>query len=167
MTTKYNLTISYFVTVLTICSCGNSGNGKNKSFDTTDSITTIEQQTEIIQTLNIGGTYSFGDNVEKGPVGSLIVYPFTDNSALFFIDICSGAPSYNLGQLFGKMIIKNNVGTYYSKNDDYNINCLLKFGIHTLLERERERAKFCIDRKSWARVIFPVSTRHHLRGLLP
>ena len=127
MTTKYNLTISYFVTVLTICSCGNSGNGKNKSFDTTDSITTIEQKTEIIQTLNIGGTYSFGDNVEKGPVGSLIVYPLTDNSALFFLDICRGAPSYNLGQLFGEMIVKNNVGTYYSKNDDYNINCSLKF----------------------------------------
>jgi hypothetical protein len=127
MTSKYNLTISYFITVLTICSCGNSDNGKNKTFETTASTPGIEQQTESKQALNIGGTYSFGDNVENGPVGSVIVYPTTDNSALFFVDICRGAPSYNLGQLFGKMIIKNNVGTYYSKNDDYNINCLLKF----------------------------------------
>ena len=72
MTTKYNLTFSYLITVLTICSCESTDNGKNKTLDTTTSKTTIEQATELKPALNIGGTYSFGDNVEKEAVGSVI-----------------------------------------------------------------------------------------------
>jgi uncharacterized protein (TIGR02145 family) len=83
--------------------------------------------TQLKPALNIGGTYSFGDNVEKEAVGSVIVYPLTDSSALFFLDVCRGAPSYNLGQMFGQMTIKDNIGTYDSKLDDDDINCLLKF----------------------------------------
>ena len=53
--------------------------------------------------LVIGGTYSFGDNIETGPVGSVKVYPLSENAALFFLDINRGAPSYNSGQLARKM----------------------------------------------------------------
>ena len=74
-------------------------------------------------TLNIGGTYKFGSSAEKGPVGSVKMYPLTDNSALFYLDVCQGAPSYNSGRLFGQMTITDNVGTYESQSDD----CFLKF----------------------------------------
>lgn len=83
--------------------------------------------TQLKPALNIGGTYSFGDNVEKEAVGSVIVYPLTDSSALFFLDVCRGAPSYNLGQMFGQMTIKDNIGTYDSKIDGEDFNCILKF----------------------------------------
>lgn len=112
---------------MTIYSCGNTDISKNKKPAPTTSKTTINQATELKSSLNIGGTYSFGDDVEKGAVGSVIVYPLTDNSALFFLDVCRGAPSYNLGQMFGQMTIKDNIGIYDSKLDDEDINCLLKF----------------------------------------
>ncbi len=127
MKTKFKLNISYLIAVLTICSCGNTDSGKNKTLNTTTSQSSDKQEIEIKSSLNIGGTYSFGDNVEKGPVGSVIVYPLTDTSALFFLDVCRGAPSYNLGQMFGQMTIKDNVGVYDSKLDDDDLNCLIKF----------------------------------------
>jgi hypothetical protein len=127
MTTKFNLTLSYLI-VLTICSCGNTASSKNKTHNTTTSQTADKNTTGLKSTLNIAGTYSFGDDVEKGPIGSVIVYPLTDNSALFFLDVCRGAPSYNIGQMFGQMTIKANIGTYDSKVDeDDDLNCLLKF----------------------------------------
>lgn len=127
MTTKFKLKISYLITVLTICSCGNTDSVKNKTLDTTASQSSNEQEIEIKSSLNVGGTYSFGDNIEKGPVGSVIVYPLTDTSALFFLDVCRGAPSYNLGQLFGQMTIKDHIGVYDSQLDGDDLNCLIKF----------------------------------------
>jgi len=111
MKTKYTGAFSLLIVILTICSCSNTDNGKN-----------------IIKSApNFGGTYSFGSDVEKGPVGSVIVYPQNDNSALFFLDVCKGAPSYNLGQLFGQMTMNNDIGTYDSKADGDDFNCMLKF----------------------------------------
>ena len=127
MTTKYKLTFSCLIVLLTIYSCGSTDSGKNKMIDTKISQTADKQVTEPKSSLIIGGTYSFGDNVEKGSVGSVTVYPLTDNSALFFLDVCRGAPSYNLGQLFGQMTIKDNIGTYDSKKYGDDFNCLLKF----------------------------------------
>ncbi len=78
-------------------------------------------------TTKVGGTYSFGEYPEKGAVGSLIVYPLTDSSALFYLNVCKGAPSYNQGQLLGKMIIKEHLGIYDSKVYDDDLNCILTF----------------------------------------
>ena len=127
MTNKNKLTSFYLIVVLTIYSCGYTDSAENKTSEKATSQTSGKQETEIKPSLNIGGTYSFGDNVEKGPIGSVIVYPLTDNTALFFLDVCRGAPSYNLGQMFGQMTIKNNIGVYDSKLDDDDLNCLMKF----------------------------------------
>jgi uncharacterized protein (TIGR02145 family) len=78
--------------------------------------------------LSIGGTYKFGVGAEKGPVGSILVYPFANNSALFLLEVSRGAPSYNSGRLFGQMAIKDNVGTY---KDADGLNCALKFKFAT------------------------------------
>jgi len=70
-----------------------------------------------VLTEKYSGVYSFGENVEKGAVGSVIVFAETDTTILFFIDICRGAPSYNLGQLYGRLKIENGKGIYFSKYD--------------------------------------------------
>jgi uncharacterized protein (TIGR02145 family) len=75
--------------------------------------------------LSIGGTYKFGDDVEKGPVGSALIHPLTSSSALFFLDLSQGAPSYNTGRLYGQITIKNNIGTFTEAND--YLDCTLKF----------------------------------------
>lgn len=87
-----------------------------------------------LATSKYAGTYSFGANIEKGRVGSIIIYPETDNTILFYIDINRGAPSYNMGSLYGRVAIKNGVGTFYTKFDYADMGCKwgLKFSKNTL-----------------------------------
>jgi hypothetical protein len=63
------------------------------------------------------GVYSYGEDVEKGPVGQVTVFAETDTTILFFIDICRGAPSYNLGQHYDRLNIENGKGIYFSQDD--------------------------------------------------
>ena len=127
MTTQSFLMFSALIITLTMGSCNNSDNTNNNIPVTATDETIITQKAEPTSTANIGGTYSFGNDVEKGAVGSIIIYPVTEYSALFFLDVCRGAPSYNTGQLFGNLSIQGNIGTYDSKKYSEDINCLLKF----------------------------------------
>ncbi len=78
-------------------------------------------------TSKYGGTYSFGDNAEKGAVGHISVYPESDSSLLFYLDVNKGAPSYNMGLLFGRMTMNNGTGTYFKKEDYQKQGCKLQF----------------------------------------
>ena len=127
MTIITKSTCYHLIVLLIFCSCGNADPGKNKTLDTSTTQTLGKQETEIISSLNIGGTYSFGGNDENGSFGSLMVYPLTDSSALFYLDICRGAPTYNMGRLFGQMTIKENIGIYKSENYVDYLDCILKF----------------------------------------
>lgn len=85
---------------------------------------------EKVLTRRYAGTYSFGDDIEKGAVGSVIIYPLSDSTVMFYLDICLGAPSYNLGQLFGQIEINNNIGIYSQFDEDSDrltFRCFLKF----------------------------------------
>jgi hypothetical protein len=82
--------------------------------------TNSKKDNKKLLTEKYSGNYSYGDNAEKGSVGSVIVFPETDSTILFFIDVCRGAPSYNLGQLYSRIKIQNGQGIYYNKSDYYN-----------------------------------------------
>jgi hypothetical protein len=135
MTTKHKFISIYLVAYLTICSCGNTDGGKSNTTDTTTSQIYNKQEIELKSNVNIGGTYYFGEH-DEGPEGSVIVYPLTDSSALFYFDLCRGAPNYNVGILFGQMAIKDNIGIFDSKlyvdilnkiYTDFLNNCTLRF----------------------------------------
>lgn len=115
------------ILLLEIYSCNNRENFKN---DVKSSKSFIKKENETKQPRYLGGTYSFGDDVEKGSVGTLLIYPLNSNSALFYIDLCKGPPSFNIGNLFGKMTIKNNIGLYDSNIYDDYLNCFLKFNFN-------------------------------------
>ena len=88
---------------------------------------------QLLKTSKYAGVYSFGENVEKGAVGSVFIYPETDSTVLFFIDVCRGAPSYNLGQLYDRLKIVNGKGIYFSNkydNSDTQQGCKLQLTIH-------------------------------------
>jgi hypothetical protein len=70
---------------------------------------------QIFKTNKYSGVYSFGNDVEKGEVGVVTVYAETDSTILFFIDICRGAPSYNLGQRYSRLKIINGEGIFIQK----------------------------------------------------
>ena len=124
---KSKLNFVLIILLLIIYSCNNREHFKNKSLNSTSLKTTLKKENETKQSIWVGGTYTFGNDVEKGSVGTLLIYPLNSNSALFYIDLCKGPPSFNLGNLFGKMTIKNNIGLYYSNIYNDDMNCLLKF----------------------------------------
>ncbi|RZK38988.1 MAG: hypothetical protein EOO90_20360 [Pedobacter sp.] len=86
--------------------------------------TSLNEQERVA---NRGGTYSFGTNIEKEAVGTIKIYPLTSDTALFFLDVNRGAPSYNMGQLYGKMSIKDNIGSYPPAIADQSTECVLQF----------------------------------------
>ena len=115
MTIKTKLKQYSLITLFVINGCAKSVESKkDQSLKITTHQKTKKKKVEE-KRINITGTYKFGDNVENGRAGSLVVYPLTDQTALFFLDVSRGAPSYNQGQIFGEMIIKHNIGIYDTK----------------------------------------------------
>lgn len=63
------------------------------------------------------GTYSYGKDIEKEPVGSIVLYPETDSTVLFYLSVCKGASQgYRLGQLYSRLKVPaSGHATFFSK----------------------------------------------------
>jgi len=92
------------------CSCGQKNDNKS-----------------AFGTSQYTGQYDLGGDIEKGRIGSVTVYSETDNTILFFLNVNRGAPSYNMGQLYGRISIENNKGSFNEKILDYYNGCKLRF----------------------------------------
>ena len=67
------------------------------------------------KTRKYAGEYGYGGNIEKGSrVGYITVYPESDTIILFYFESNRGAPSYNMGSLYGRAKIVNDTGVFYS-----------------------------------------------------
>lgn len=102
-----------------------SGESKRQVNKTKDKISGVDSNKGIKEEKGIGGVYNFGEDIEKGPIGSIKIYPLSADSALFFLNVNRGAPSYNMGLLFGK--IKRKQGTWHYSVDDGKLTCSLQF----------------------------------------
>jgi hypothetical protein len=80
-----------------------------------------------LEVVKYAGVYSYGDSPEKGPTGQITIYPESDDSILFYIDISRGAPSYNMGNLYDRVKIKSNKGIYYVKYEENDNPCSFSF----------------------------------------
>jgi len=109
------------------------------------------QKQAILKTTGLGGIFSYGKDIEKERIGTVYVYPETDSTILFFIDVSRGAPSYNMGNLYGRLKVKSGAGIFKKdiigvekicslqfnfKNNileistiDYNDNCGFGYGV--------------------------------------
>jgi hypothetical protein len=103
MTFKEIISISIFLAI-TIFGCGHSNPSEVKN--------------EPLTTLKYAGKFSFGKSGD-GTTGSVIVYPETDSTILFWIDIYTG----NLGQLYGRLKVNNGKGVFDYKEDDMEGCC--------------------------------------------
>ena len=74
------------------------------------------------------GTYSFGDDDCENGCGRVLIHPESDSTALFYIDVNRGAPSYNSGALRGR-IYKNSNDTYLFYSKEYG-ECSLKITLN-------------------------------------
>jgi hypothetical protein len=92
------------------------------------------------KTFKYAGTYSYGADIEKGGTGTFLIYPETDSTILFYVYLNRGAPSYNMGSLYGRVIIKEDSGIFYSKFDYSNQGCAwtLKFSTSKLIVKTLE-----------------------------
>lgn len=105
------------ITGISLSGCGNTQSQKMDSTQIQDSKAAQDAPSET----SVGGTYEFGEDIEKGPIGMVKIHPLGADSILFYIDVNRGAPSYNMGQLAGKIALKNGTAEY--KNND----CHVKF----------------------------------------
>jgi hypothetical protein len=80
-----------------------------------------------LQVAQYAGVYSYGASPEKGPTGQITIYPESDDSILFYIDISRGAPSYNMGNLYDRVTIKSNKGIYNVRYDENDNPCSFSF----------------------------------------
>ena len=90
------------------------------------------------------GTYSYGD-IKKSRIGTIYIYPETDSSILFNIDLNRGAPSYNMGSEYGRIKIINGKGTYYIKESGKEIGCKwnIQFIKNTIIIKTLENQDNC------------------------
>ncbi len=93
------------------------------------SSTCFAQTTEIEfnNTTKFAGSYSVGD-VENGTKSRVIIYPETDSTLLFFVDVCKGS-SASIGQLYDRVLIKKGQGIYNSKKMGDKKGCKFKMTI--------------------------------------
>jgi hypothetical protein len=78
-------------------------------------------------TSKYAGIFTYGSDQEKGGIGTIIIYPETDTTVLFYIDLNRGAPSYNMGSLYGRVILKNDAGSFYTELDQADKGCKWTF----------------------------------------
>lgn len=77
-------------------------------------------------TAKYAGEYSWGDDQREAAGGTLTVYPESDSTVLFYVDVCNGAPAYHLAQLLGRASLKGNVARHFSQQDYDEHGCQLK-----------------------------------------
>jgi hypothetical protein len=102
-------------------------------------------QARELVTSQYAGKYSYGTSAEEGRVGSIMVYPETDSTILFYLDVCRGAPSYNLGQLYARLKISDSIGTFSEKYEWESKSCIwtIKFSEKAAVIRTVDRQDGC------------------------
>ena len=70
-----------------------------------------------LETLRYAGTFSYVNDKSKA-TGTILIYPETDSTALFYLDVNLGAPSYNMGSLYGRVKVIDGQGMHVSPDQD-------------------------------------------------
>jgi len=150
---KNILTITIFGLLLMACNSNNSYNEKNAKIQELEytlaqlSSTKEKENIQLIEErINYGGIYSYGTYPGTGQTGIIYVYPNSDSTLLFYLDLSRGAPSYNSGSLVGQMnIYSPGEANYTMSPKEYDLNCSLNFQFKndTLYIRTNDNADDC------------------------
>ncbi|RPD45237.1 hypothetical protein DNI29_17750 [Hymenobacter sediminis] len=79
-----------------------------------------------LQTASYAGEYNWGDTTREQAGGTLLVYPETDSTVLLSLDVSNGPPSFNLGQLYRRAVVRGGVGRCSFKEDYDSLGCRLR-----------------------------------------
>ncbi len=123
-----NLILAFAVVSLMYASCA-----ANKSTESSEEIPMMESidsvPAPIIMARDYAGKYSFGTHPDSGATGVIQLYPLSDTSLLFYLDVNRGAPSYNMGAMLGEINVHNGTAIYSLKEGDY-IDCQLNISFN-------------------------------------
>ena len=81
-----------------------------------------KKEMENLKTAQYAGKYSY-DNGEGYGEGEVIVYPESDSTILFYIQLQAGEPSYNMGDLCGRVTLTDGKGVFEFKSDYAEEGC--------------------------------------------
>ena len=87
----------------------------------------IAQGYSYAQIKEYEGVYSYGNNLDSGSIGIAFIYPNSDSTLLFHLDLNRGAPSYNNGTLSAEIKLNKKGEGNFSRTDDDYMNCHLQF----------------------------------------
>ncbi|MFM2249612.1 MAG: hypothetical protein RLZZ358_539 [Bacteroidota bacterium] len=74
------------------------------------------QSTSSLITNKHGGVYSWTSKETKDRGGVIYIYPESNTTVLFYMGLNRGAPSYNMGELYGRMNITNGTGVFFNSS---------------------------------------------------
>jgi hypothetical protein len=98
------------------------------------------------QDIEYGGTYAYGSTPDIGRTGIIYVYPNSDSTLLFYLELNRGTPSYNIGAIVGQMNIYSHGEADFTmvKENDF-INCSMNFWFNndSLFVRTNDQAYDC------------------------
>jgi hypothetical protein len=80
-----------------------------------------------LKTSKYAGLYAYGKNVEKEKVGTIIIYPDSDSTVLFYFESNTGPASFKMDEYYGRLKVLNNIGTFITKHKDSEKGCQWKF----------------------------------------
>jgi hypothetical protein len=88
-----------------------------------------KKNAETSTSVQYGGIYSYGDTSKDSetPNGTVYIYPENDSTALFYVYVCKGAPSYNSGSIDGRITIRNNKAVFQKRLAYEKMDCVLYF----------------------------------------
>ena len=83
---------------------------------------------KVLKTIKYAGSYYSGDlTIRKGSASFIDIYPETDSTILFYLDLNSGPPSFKVAHLYGRAKIINGIGSLSSKLPGNSKACMLNF----------------------------------------
>jgi hypothetical protein len=80
-----------------------------------------------LKTSKYAGLYSYGKNVEKERVGTIIIYPDTDSTVLFYFESNTGPAAFGMGEYYGRVKVLNGIGLFYTKPTNSGKGCHWRF----------------------------------------
>ncbi|HRG38160.1 MAG TPA: hypothetical protein PK289_06480 [Bacteroidia bacterium] len=95
------------------------------------SINGFSQVTNIsakkLKTSKYAGLYAYGKNVEHEKVGTIIIYPDTDSTVLFYFESNTGPSAFTMGEYYGRVKILNGIGVLNTKLANSEKSCQWNF----------------------------------------
>ena len=79
-----------------------------------------------LRTASYAGEYSLGGDPQQDPVGSLLVYPESDSTVLFYLDLNNGPPAFHVGSLYRRVVVRAGTALCAFKESYKEKACQLK-----------------------------------------